>query len=184
MRGKNVMRRSESSPEREIRALSFRRVSIPEFKIEVGALTGLADGALVSFSGPIDAKNIRLFQAQMDALRQRHYRRFVLQMGEVRYINSTGLSYLINMVEDVQADGGALVLYNVQPKVRVILDSMGLASLLRMYPSKAAAVRELKAAVPARKAPPAPPPSEPAPASGAIRRLFRRLFGHPDERKI
>jgi anti-anti-sigma factor len=153
------------------------------FKIEVGALSGLADGALVSFSGPIDAKNIHLFQSQMDALRQRQYRRFVLQMGEVRYINSTGLSYLINMVEDVQADGGALVLYNVLPKVKVILESMGLCSLLRVYPSKAAAVRELKAAVPA-PTPPAPPPAEPAPTPGTIRRLFRRLFGHPDERRI
>ena len=153
------------------------------FKIEIGALTGLPDGALLSFNGPIDAKNIRLFQDQMDALRQRHYRRFILQMGEVRYINSTGLSYLINMVEDVQADGGALVLVNVLPKVKLILESMGLSSLLRVYPSKAAAVRELKASVPARNAP-APAPSEPAPPPGAIRRLFRRLFGHPDDRKI
>jgi anti-anti-sigma factor len=158
-------------------------VPIPEFKIEVGALSGLPDGALVSFSGPIDAKNIRLFQEQMDALRQRHFRRFVLHMGEVRYINSTGLSYLITMVEDVQADGGALVLFNVQPKVRVILDSMGLTGLLRMYPSKAAAVRELKAAVPARSVPAAAAAAPPTEA-GAIRRLFRRLFGHPDERKI
>jgi len=165
------------------RALLFNRVPIVGFRIEVGALSGLADGALVSFSGPIDAKNIHLFQAQMDALRQRHYRRFVLQMGEVRYINSTGLSYLINMVEDVQADGGALVLFNVQPKVKVILESMGLTGLLRVFPSKAAAVRELKAAVPARNVP-APPPPEPAPVPGAIRRLFRSLFGHPDERKI
>jgi len=71
---------------------------IPEFKIEVGAVTGLADGALLSFNGPIDARSVRLFQTQMDALRRRHYRRFVLQMEEVRYINSTGLSYLITMV--------------------------------------------------------------------------------------
>ena len=150
----------------------------------MGAVTGLADGAMVSFNGPIDARNVRVFQTQMDELRRRHFRRFVLQMGEVRYINSTGLSYLINMVEDVQGAGGALVLFNVQPKVKVILETMGLVGLLRIYPSKAAAIRELKAALPPPGSAGPQPPASPASPPGAIRRLFRRLFGHPDDRKI
>jgi len=155
---------------------------IPEFKIEVGAVPGLPDGAMISFNGPIDARNIKVFETQMNGLLGRHYRRFLLQMGEVRYINSTGLAYLINFVETIQAAGGALVLFNVQPKVKVILETMGLVELLRVYPSKAAAVRELKDALKpaAVEAPAAKKTSEP----GAIRRLFRRLFGHPDDRKL
>jgi hypothetical protein len=104
-------------------------------------------------------------------------------MGEVRYINSSGLAYLINMVEAVQAAGGALVLFNVQPKVKVILETMSLLDLLRVYPSKAAAIREVKASIApssAKPAAPAPKPTEP----GAIRTLFRKLFGGPDQRKI
>ena len=152
---------------------------IPEFKIEVGAVTGLQDGAVVSFNGPIDARNVEVFKEQMDALRRRSFRRFLLQMGEVRYINSSGLAYLINMVEDVQAAGGALVLFNVQPKVKVILESMGLLDLLRLFPSKAAAIRELKSAMPVRASAAAPgaKPREP----GAIRTLFRKLFGAPGD---
>ena len=155
---------------------------IPEFKIEVGALPGLEDGALVSFNGPIDARNIGQFQVQMDALRKRHYRRFLLQMGDVRYINSSGLAYLINMVEATQASGGALVLFDVQPKVKVILETMGLTALLRIYPSKASAVRDVKASVESKNAPPQPAPA-PAPAPGSIRRLFRKLFGPPGDRR-
>jgi len=155
---------------------------IAEFKIEVGAVTGLPDGAIVSFNGPIDARNVGVFKEQMDALRRRQYRRFLLQMGDVRYINSTGLAYLINMVEDVQAAGGALVLFNVQPKVKVILESMGLLDLLRLYPSKAAAIRELKSSLAPKAAPAASPPKPTAP--GAIRTLFRKLFGGPDKRRI
>lgn len=151
---------------------------IPAFKLEVGAVTGLPDGAIVSFNAPIDARNVAVFKEQMDALRKRHFRRFLLQMGEVRYINSSGLAYLINMVEAVQAAGGALVLLNVQPKVKVILETMGLLDLLRVYPSKAAALRELKASA----APPAAAPQK-APAPGAIRKLFRRLFGLPKDRR-
>ena len=155
---------------------------ITDFKIEVGAVTGLPDGALVSFNGPIDARSVSVFEAQMDALRKRQFRRFLLQMEEVRYINSTGLAYLINMVEAVQAAGGALVLFNVQPKVKVILESMGLVELLRVFPSKSAAIRELKAAIPSPVAVAAAPAKASPP--GAIRKLFRRLFGQPDERKI
>jgi anti-sigma B factor antagonist len=156
---------------------------IADFKIEVGAVPGLPDGALLSFNGPIDARNVAVFETQMDALRKRQYRRFVLQMDEVRYINSSGLAYLINMVESVQAAGGALVLFNVQPKVKVILETMGLVELLRVYPSKAAAVREIKAAIPSQPAASASSPAKSSPP-GAIRKLFRRLFGHPDERKV
>src|SRR5579872_2640963 len=150
---------------------------IPEFKIEVGAVPGLEDGVLLSFNGPIDAKNIHRFEAQMDALRKRNFRRFLLHMVEVRFINSGGLAYLINMVEATQAAGGALVLFDVQPKVKVILETMGLTELLRLYPSKASAVRELKASVGSRKV-------AIAPAAGKIRRLFRRIFGPPDDRRL
>jgi len=155
-------------------------VPIAEFKIEVGAVTGLPDGAVVSFNGPIDARSVAVFQEQMDALRRRQYRRFLLQMGEVRYINSSGLAYLINMAEAIQEAGGALVLINVQPKVKVILETMGLLGLLRVYPSKAAAIRELKASIAPKALPAAPKRTEP----GAIRTLFRKLFGGPDDRRI
>jgi anti-anti-sigma factor len=156
---------------------------IADFKIEVGAVPGLPDGALLSFNGPIDARNVSVFETQMDALRKRHYRRFVLQMDDVRYINSAGLAYLINMVESVQAAGGALVLFNVQPKVKVILETMGLVELLRMYPSKAAAVREIKAALPQQPVAAAAASAKPS-QPGAIRKLFRKLFGPPEERKL
>jgi anti-anti-sigma factor len=159
------------------------RMPIPEFKIEVGAVPGLEDGVLLTFNGPIDARNIGEFELQMDALRKRHFRRFLLQMGEVRYVNSGGLAYLINMVEWAQAAGGALVLFEVQPKVKVILETMGLTALLRIYPSKASAVRDLKLSTGSKKAPADPAPA-PAPASGTIRRLFRRIFGPPGDRRL
>ncbi len=156
---------------------------ISGFKIEVGAVTGLEDGVLLSFNGPIDGRSIGAFEVQMDALRKRHYRRFLLQMGEVKFINSSGLSYLVAMAESAQAAGGALVLFDVLPKVKVILETMGLTELLRLYPSKAAAVRDLKAAG-APKKPVEVPASAAAPGPGTIRRLFRRFFGPPAERRL
>jgi anti-sigma B factor antagonist len=154
---------------------------ISNFKIEVGAVPGLEDGVLLSFNGPIDGRSVGPFEVQMDALRKRQYRQFLLQMAEVRFINSSGLSYLVAMAEAIQTAGGALVLFDVQPKVKVILETMGLTELLRLYPSKASAVRDLKAASGPKKAPAAPPS---APAPGAIRSLFRKIFGPPGDRRL
>jgi anti-anti-sigma factor len=155
-------------------------VAAPPFKVETGALPGLPGGVLIRVNGPIDAKSVTAFKAEMDSLRGRRIRSFVLEMGEVRYVNSTGIAYLINLAESLQEGGRVVVLVNVQPKVKVILETMGLVGFLRIYPSTEKVVRDL--------APPAaPPPSPPAPPTtsvGGLRRLFRVLFGPPGNRRI
>ena len=156
-------------------------MALPPFNIETGALTGLPGGVLIRVNGPIDLKSVTAFKAEMDSLSGRRIRYFVLEMGEVRYINSTGLAYLINLAEGLQEGGRIVALVNVQPKVKVILETMGLVGFLRIFPSPKAAAREL--APPA--APPPPPASPPPPPSvGGLRRLFRKMFGPPSKRRI
>jgi anti-sigma B factor antagonist len=154
-------------------------MALAPFKVEAGALPGLPGGALVRVNGPIDVKTVSAFKAEMDSLSGRRIRSFVLEMGEVRYINSTGLAYLINLAESLQEGGRIVALANVQPKVKVILETMGLVGFLKIYPSPEKAARDL--APPA----PSPAPSEPPPNTsvGGLRRLFRRLFGPPGKRR-
>lgn len=154
-------------------------MATPPFKIEAGALPGLPAGALIRVNGPIDLKSVTAFKAEMDSLRERRIRYFVLDMDEVRYVNSTGLAYLINLAEALQEGGRVVALVHVQPKVKVILETMGLVGFLRIYPSPKAAARGL--APPA--APPPPPASPPASSVGGLRRLFRRLFGPAEKRR-
>lgn len=151
----------------------------PEFKVEFGAAPGLAGGVLVTLSGPIDSKSVLVFKAQVEALRRRRVRHFLLEMGQVRHINSTGLAYIITLSESMQEAGGRVGLLNVQPKVKVIFESMGLLGFVAVYPSRAAAVRDLQPS-PKPKAEPSPAA---APTAGAMRRLFRRLFGSPRDRR-
>ena len=157
-------------------------MALQEFTIEYGAAPGLAGGARLTISGPIDAKSVPAFRDEVEALRGRRIRYFLLEMGEVRYINSTGLAYLITMAETVREAGGAVALVNVQPKVQVIFETMGLLDFVRFYPSRAAAVRDLRPPSAAPVAPPAAKPAPHAPSAGKVRRLFRRLFGPPKSR--
>jgi anti-sigma B factor antagonist len=151
-----------------------------DFKIEFGALPGLPGGAILSLSGPIDAKSVGTFKKQVDAVRSRRIRYLVLEMGNVRYVNSTALAYLINVAEAMRESRGDVALVNVQPKVKLIFETMGLMDFVKFYPSRAAAARDLRPVpVPAQ---PAPPPAA-APGPSTIRRLFRRLFGPPERRE-
>lgn len=151
---------------------------VTDFKVEFGAVPGLPGAALVTVSAPIDAKNVASFKAEMDALRERRIKHFLVEMGEVRYINSTGLAYLITAAESIRERGGTLGLINVQPKVKVILETMGLMGFVTLYAAREAAVKELQPAKPA----PAPP--APAPSPSAIRKLFRKIFGPPSGRTL
>jgi anti-sigma B factor antagonist len=158
-------------------------MTLPDFKIEYGAAPGLARGVLVRISGPIDAKSAVLFKDQVEALRTRRIRHFLFEMGEVRHINSTGLAYIITLAESMKEAGGGVALVNVQPKVKVLFETMGLIGFVDIYSSPGTAVRRLRPAkgedpVAASAAPAGPP----APTPGAIRRLFRRLFGAPSQR--
>jgi len=156
----------------------YFRMSVAPFKVEFGAVPGLPGGVRVAINAPIDAKSVGAFRSQMDGIRARRLRHLLLEMTEVRHINSTGLAYLINLAEAIQQAGGSLALIDVQPKVKVIFETMGLLGFVRMYASRAAAVKDLRP--PAAEADETPVP---APSQGAIRRLFRKLFGTPTERR-
>ena len=53
--------------------------------------------------------------------------RLVVDLSAVTYIDSSGLSVLINGVNDVEEYGGRLMLSGVQEHVRTIIDAAGLS---------------------------------------------------------
>jgi anti-sigma B factor antagonist len=56
----------------------------------------------------------------------------LLDLSKVGYINSTGISWLVQAHQRVQQGGGRLVLHSVQPFVRGVLDLMRLDSVLNL----------------------------------------------------
>ncbi|HZY85885.1 MAG TPA: STAS domain-containing protein [Gemmataceae bacterium] len=63
----------------------------------------------------------------------------LLDLSKVGYINSTGISWLVQAHQRVQQDGGRLVLHSVQPFVRGVLDLMRLGSVLNLAADEPAA---------------------------------------------
>lgn len=97
---------------------------------------GLPDTAVVVLRGSIDAKTVFAFQSKLNAVMERGYKRFIIDMEGVKYVNSTGLGFLINLSDTLGAETGEISLVRVQPKVKVVFDMLGLNQFFHVYNSR------------------------------------------------
>lgn len=135
--------------------------------IEVREVDGVAGAAQVVLKGPLDARSVVSFQAEVRRQQERGVKRFILDMNDVKYVNSTGLSCLINLSESLGEGKQAVTLVGVQPKVRIVFDTMSVSDFFRSAPSVAAAIQDLRKE-------PAPRPPAPAPARREATTRVRR----------
>ena len=92
-------------------------------------------------SGPIDFRNVQALREAVELGRRKGLTRVIVDLSEVRYINSLGISALVSMSDALTEEGGCLRLAAAGPKVKVVFDLMGLDAALPLYRSVAAAVR-------------------------------------------
>lgn len=144
---------------------------MPELTIDITGVPGVAGARKVALNGAIDAKTVLALKSEVSAHVERGADRFVVDMAQVKYVNSTGLSFFITLA----GEGDRLALVHVQPKVKIVFDMMGLGSLFKIVESFEEGVRHVT--------PAAPPGRSPAPAAPAAARsepkATRRVVGGP-----
>lgn len=119
---------------------------MPDLTIQVQEVKNLAGTALVILNGSIDAKTVITFQTHLNSVKERGVERFIMDMENVKYVNSTGLGYLINLSDSVTPDKGGISLVKVQPKVKVVFDMLGLNAFFRIFSTRDEALKHLQAA--------------------------------------
>jgi anti-anti-sigma factor len=119
---------------------------VPDLTIQVQEVKNLAGTALVILNGSIDAKTVITFQTHLNSVKERGVERFIMDMENVKYVNSTGLGYLINLSDSVTPDKGGISLVKVQPKVKVVFDMLGLNAFFRIFSTRDEALKHLQAA--------------------------------------
>jgi anti-anti-sigma factor len=115
---------------------------VPDLTIQVQEVKGLSGTALVVLAGSIDAKTVITFQTHLNSVKERGIERFIMDMESVKYVNSTGLGYLINLADSVTEKGG-ISLVKVQPKVKVVFDMLGLNAFFRIFATREEALKHL-----------------------------------------
>jgi anti-sigma B factor antagonist len=113
---------------------------------ELRTVNAVPKAAVVALKGAIDPLSINSLQEVMREANRKGIRILVLDLGEIRYINSAGLAYLVNLGDAVAARGGFLLLAGAQPKVKVVFDLMGVSMFFKLYKSVESALAAVAAA--------------------------------------
>jgi len=116
---------------------------VPDLAIQVQIVKELSNTALVVLNGSIDAKTVITFQTHLNTVKERGINRFILDMEQIKYVNSTGLGYLINLSDSLGTDEGGITLVKVQPKVKIVFDMLGLNAFFKIYPTREDALSAL-----------------------------------------
>lgn len=116
---------------------------MPDLTIQVQDIKSLPNTALVVLNGSIDAKTVITFQTHLSSIKERGIERFILDMENVKYVNSTGLGYLINLSDSVSPERGGISLVRVQPKVKVVFDMLGLNAFFKIFQTREEALKHL-----------------------------------------
>jgi stage II sporulation protein AA (anti-sigma F factor antagonist) len=164
--------------------------------VEARAVAGAGDAVQVTLHGPIDARSVLSLKTAVAGFQGKGIRRFILDMSDVKFVNSTGISFLINLSESLGEGKQAVTLVGVQPKVKIIFDTMSVSDFFKSAPSVEAAAKQLTPVRAVAKPPPSKattvrregsstktgrvsPPTvvPPPPSKNPLLRFFRRLFG-------
>jgi anti-sigma B factor antagonist len=117
--------------------------------------TSSGDVATIHLAGVIDAHTLDRFERSLAAAEQSGCRSILLDCEELRYVNSSGFGELVRYADRLREREGLLVLARVPPKVSVILEMLGLGSIIPVAGSleegREAALRRVQNEPPAAK---------------------------------
>jgi anti-sigma B factor antagonist len=100
-------------------------------------------GVLYVHGNLVGIEETKMFQEAVKGLLDQHYRKVILDFGDVRFVNSTGLGELISAHTSSVRRGCRIVLCNVNNSVSSLLVITGLDKILEVKKTKAEARESL-----------------------------------------
>lgn len=112
---------------------------MPDLRIVASQVEGAPLSCELAVSGNVTSTHVGLFQEALT--REVAARRviLILMLREVAYISSAGFAYLVELVDRLERFGGFLVLVDVDPKIRAIMETLGIDTMFHLAPTRDAA---------------------------------------------
>ncbi len=85
---------------------------------------------LITLKGPMELQTIKAFQNKISEIEPSIRKNITLDMREVDYIDSTGISILIMLNKQQKGKGKALSIINASQRVKSLLELSSLSDLL------------------------------------------------------
>lgn len=102
------------------------------------------DVTIIRLTGELDSMNVSELNAAFASLLSQPNRLFVLDLGELEFIDSAGLGGLVAVWERTMEQGCFLALGDVSPRVNDVLRITGLSEVLQPRGSMEAAVHAVQ----------------------------------------
>lgn len=96
---------------------------------------------IVDLHGSVDPATIDAFDQIFDELIEGGHLRIIMDLGKLKYINSTGMGMMVQYYDQLSEEGGGLVLMGVQPKIMLVLEMLGLQELFPIVASEEEALK-------------------------------------------
>ncbi|HEX3623713.1 MAG TPA: STAS domain-containing protein [Acidimicrobiales bacterium] len=87
-------------------------------------------GAVVAVRGELDLSTVATLARSLAPVLDTHPHELILDLAELRFIDSTGLSLLVKTSKELKEHEGMLALTHPTPPVRRVLEIVGLDTLL------------------------------------------------------
>ncbi len=90
---------------------------------------------LLGGRGYLDAQNLEQFQRGLRVLRKTDYANCAvgLSFRDVSYVSSHAIEEILDFQQKLQATGRRLLLYELPPKMKIVLGELGLDGVLDIY---------------------------------------------------
>jgi len=95
----------------------------------------LPDSLEVVLEGSVNPSAAPVLREKLEGALGRTSAYLSILMGGVNYVASAGLAYLMDLAARMERRGGAVVLVAVQPKVKVVLNNLGMSGFFRLEDS-------------------------------------------------
>lgn len=92
--------------------------------------------ALVVLVGELDISNVAELYAELAALAWEGVRHIAINLAELEFIDSSGLSAIIAAHKRAEAQGGELILFSPSRDIRRLFEVTGIDTYLDIRPSK------------------------------------------------
>jgi anti-anti-sigma factor len=94
--------------------------------ISLKARTGVEHELVVSIAGELDMSNVDVLRTQLDALLADMPPAIVFDLGELTFMDSSGIAFLVQVATRIEA----ISLRNVPALIRRVLEATGVTELL------------------------------------------------------
>ena len=103
----------------------------------------LDKAVVLKVAGRIDARTTEQFDAACERLIQDGATHVVMDLAELQYISSAGLSSILRFAKQLKGKGGVVVISGLQGLVKQVFELTNLIAVFRVYETADAAYRSI-----------------------------------------